>query len=157
MRDRTRQARGRLVLPIGVVATAVHLVRMSAGTVSVALIEKRKCFARGIAYATDDASHLLNVPAGKMGAYASEPEHFLRWCYEHPDRCRTAAVENVQADSFVPRKLYGDYLADLLEDARRRWPSLRLFRGEVADLRPKLNGQLVLKFLGGQTSGVLPS
>src|SRR5271157_77969 len=60
--------------------TAVHLVRMSAGTVSVALIEKRERFARGVAYATDDPSHLLNVPAGKMGAYAREPEHFLRWC-----------------------------------------------------------------------------
>jgi len=131
--------------------TAVHLVRMSAGTVSVALIEKRERFARGVAYATDDPSHLLNVPAGKMGAYAREPEHFLRWCCEHPDCCRAAGVENVQAGSFVPRKLYGDYLKDLLEDARRRWPSLRLFQGEVTDLRPKLNGQLVVEFLGGQT------
>jgi uncharacterized NAD(P)/FAD-binding protein YdhS len=131
--------------------TAVHLVRMSAGKVSVALIEKRKRFARGVAYATDDLSHLLNVPAGKMGAYALEPEHFLRWCYEHPDCCRAAAVENVQAGSFVPRKLYGDYLEDLLEDGRRRWPSLRLFQGEVTDLRPKLNGQLVVELLGGQT------
>jgi uncharacterized NAD(P)/FAD-binding protein YdhS len=130
--------------------TAVHLVRMSVGTVRVALIEKRKQFGRGVAYSTDDPSHLLNVPVGKMGAYAREHEHFLRWCHEHPDRCRAAAVENVQAGSFVPRKLYGDYIEDLLEDARRRWPSLRLVQGEVADLIPKRNGQLVVEFFGGQ-------
>ena len=130
---------------------AVHLVRMSAGTVSVALIEKRKRFARGVAYATEDPSHLLNVPAGKMGAYAQDPEHFLRWCHEHPDRCRAAGVENIHAGSFVPRMLYGDYLEELLEETRRRWPSLRLIRREVADLRPKLNSHLMVEFVGGQT------
>jgi uncharacterized NAD(P)/FAD-binding protein YdhS len=130
--------------------TAIHLARMSAGTVRVALIEKRKQFGRGVAYATEDPSHLLNVPAGKMGAYARDLEHFLHWCDEHPDRCHAAGVENVQAGSFVPRKLYGDYVEDLLEDARRRWPSLRLLQGEAADLRPKRNGQLVVEFFGGQ-------
>ncbi|MBV8141992.1 MAG: FAD/NAD(P)-binding protein [Verrucomicrobia bacterium] len=38
-------------------------------------------------------SHLLNVPAGKMGAYAQDPEHFLRWCHEHSDSCRAAGVQ----------------------------------------------------------------
>jgi uncharacterized NAD(P)/FAD-binding protein YdhS len=130
--------------------TAVHLARISAGTVSVTLIEKQKRFARGVAYATEDPSHLLNVPVGKMGAYVEDPEHFLCWCHEHPDRCRAAAVENVRAGSFIPRKLYGDYLEELLEDARRRWPSLRLREGEVVDLRPKPNGQLGVEFADGQ-------
>jgi len=132
--------------------TAVQLLRVSDGTVSVALIEKRNRFARGVAYAAEDLSHLLNVPAGKMGAYARDPEHFLRWCHEHPESCRAAAVQNVLARSFVPRKLYGDYLEELLDDARRRWqPSLRLFQEEVADLRLKSNGQFIVEFVGGQT------
>ncbi|MBV8141139.1 MAG: FAD/NAD(P)-binding protein, partial [Verrucomicrobia bacterium] len=94
--------------------TAVHLVRLSGGTISVALIEKKQRFARGVAYATEDLDHLLNVPAGRMGAYAKDPEHFLRWCHEHPDTCRAAGVQNVLAGSFVPRKLYGDYLEEVL-------------------------------------------
>jgi uncharacterized NAD(P)/FAD-binding protein YdhS len=131
--------------------TAAHLVRISGGTVSVALIEKRKRFARGVAYATEDLGHLLNVPAGKMGAYAQDPEHFLRWCHEHPDRCRAAAVQNVLAHSFVPRKLYGDYLEELLENTRRRWPCLRLLQEEVSDLRLKPNDRFTVEFVGGRT------
>ena len=130
--------------------TAVHLARMSAGTVSIILIEKRKRFARGVAYATEDPSHLLNVPVVKMGAYAQDPEHFLRWCQEHPDRCRAAGVENPHAGSFVPRKLYGDYLEGLLGAAHRQWPSLRLVQGEVADLRPKANGQFRVQLADGR-------
>jgi uncharacterized NAD(P)/FAD-binding protein YdhS len=129
--------------------TAVHLARMSAGTVSVTLIEKRKRFARGVAYGTEDPNHLLNVPVSKMGAYAQDPEHFLRWCRQHPDRCRAAGVENLHAGSFVPRKLYGDYLEELLAAARRQWPSLRLIQGEVADLRPKANGQFGVELADG--------
>jgi uncharacterized NAD(P)/FAD-binding protein YdhS len=131
--------------------TAAHIVRISGGTVSVALIEKRKRFARGVAYATEDLSHLLNVPAGKMGASAQDPEHFLRWCHEHPDSCRAAGVQNVLTRSFVPRKLYGDYLEELLENTRRRWPSLRLLQEEVADLRLKPSGQFIVEFVGGGT------
>jgi uncharacterized NAD(P)/FAD-binding protein YdhS len=52
--------------------TAIHLARKSAGTVRVALIEKRKQFGRGVAYATGDPSHLLNVPTGKMGSSTVE-------------------------------------------------------------------------------------
>ncbi|MBV9491920.1 MAG: FAD/NAD(P)-binding protein [Verrucomicrobia bacterium] len=130
--------------------TAVHLARLSAGKVAIALIEKRKRFARGVAYATEDPSHLLNVPLAKMGAYAEDPEHFLRWCRQHPDRCRAAGVEDFHAGSFVPRKLYGDYLEELLAAARRQWPSLRLVQGEVGDLRPKANGQFGVELADGR-------
>jgi uncharacterized NAD(P)/FAD-binding protein YdhS len=131
--------------------TAVHLVRISGGTASVALIEKNQRFARGVAYATEELEHLLNVPAGKMGAYAQDPEHFLRWCHEDPDRCRAAGIQNVLASSFVPRKLYGDYLEELLENTRRRWPGLRLLQEEVGDLRLRPNGQFIVEFVGGRT------
>ncbi|MBV8376997.1 MAG: FAD/NAD(P)-binding protein [Verrucomicrobia bacterium] len=131
--------------------TAVHLVRLSGGTISVALIEKKQRFARGVAYATEDLDHLLNVPAGRMGAYAKDPEHFLRWCHEHPDTCRAAGVQNVLAGSFVPRKLYGDYLEEVLENTRRRWPGLQLLQEEVADLRLRPNGQFIVEFVGGRT------
>lgn len=130
--------------------TAIHLARMSAGTIPVALIEKQKRFGRGVAYGTQDPAHLLNVPAAKMGAYARDPEHFLRWCHEHPDRCRAAGAGNVPPGSFVPRKLYGDYLETLLEETRRQWPSLRLLQGEIIDLRPKPNGRVELEFTDGQ-------
>jgi uncharacterized NAD(P)/FAD-binding protein YdhS len=62
---------------------------------------------RGKAYATPDARHRLNVPAGNMSCYPDDPGHFIRWLCSHGEPSVT------QAD-FVPRYRYGAYLADTL-------------------------------------------
>ena len=43
------------------------------------LVEKRQHIGRGVAFSTDEDAHLLNVPAGKMGAFPDDVEHFHRW------------------------------------------------------------------------------
>ena len=58
---------------------AVNLLRKAKEPIDVALIERSGSFARGLAYGTTDPSHLLNVPAGKMGAFPDDHEHFYRW------------------------------------------------------------------------------
>lgn len=82
----------------------------------IVLIERAPSrLARGVAYSTNESAHLLNVPACNMSAYTDEPDHFLRWC----------ARENlhVEADTFVPRRIFGKYLADVLREAERQAPS----------------------------------
>ncbi|HVG39102.1 MAG TPA: FAD/NAD(P)-binding protein, partial [Pyrinomonadaceae bacterium] len=76
----------------------------------VLLIEREaRKMTRGVAYGTADDVHLLNVPACNMSAYPDAPDHFLRWC-ERADL-------PVGRDTFVPRKTYGVYLRDVLEEA----------------------------------------
>jgi len=89
---------------------AVHLLR-STGPVPlrILLIDPRGEAGRGVAYSTTSPCHVLNVPAGRMSAFAGDEDDFLRF----------AKARDVQAvgGSFVPRRLYGEYLATRLDEA----------------------------------------
>ena len=90
------------------------------------LIERRDVAARGVAYSAAHPDHLLNVRANNMSALPQDPRHFERWLEaRHP----------VLAGGFAPRLVYGDYLAELLDNARRAAPErLALVQAEAVDL-----------------------
>jgi uncharacterized NAD(P)/FAD-binding protein YdhS len=94
---------------------AAQLLRQAKGPLKVTLIERAPEAGPGVAYATSDLHHLLNVPAGKMGAYPDDPGHFVAWMQRHPEACFGVAPDPT---AFVPRALYGRYLRDVLEQAR---------------------------------------
>ena len=96
------------------------------------LIERRAEAARGVAYSAAHPDHLLNVRAGNMSALPQEPDHFARWLEQrHPEL----------ADGFAPRLIFGDYLAELLDDAHQAAPErLRILRGEATDVVPDGEG-----------------
>ncbi len=106
----------------------LQLIRRAPG-LRVALFDGRGGFARGVAYATPDPSHLLNVQAGGMSADPDQPSSFARWLRDrgHP----------WGPDDFAPRRLYGEYLEGLLDEARQaQGDRLALIRAEVTALRP---------------------
>jgi uncharacterized NAD(P)/FAD-binding protein YdhS len=59
--------------------------------------------------------HLLNVPAKNMSAYADDPEHFLEWARLNHD-------PKASADDYLPRPLYGQYIASVLKQEIERHP-----------------------------------
>ena len=75
------------------------------------LIERRAVFGRGTAYTAPHPSHLLNVRAGNMSALSDRPQHFAEWC--------TARGLGGGGD-FAQRKMYGEYLGELLERSSAR-------------------------------------
>lgn len=96
---------------------AVHLLRQARAPLAIDIIDKRKGFGRGLAYATDNVSHLLNVRASNMSAFPDAPAHFVDWLSRLNG---AAATEGRAADSgyaFVPRRLYGAYLREQLDAA----------------------------------------
>lgn len=82
----------------------VHLCRALPGG-RFAVIERRPLPLPGIAYGGCDRSHLLNVPAGRMGAFPDDPGAFHRWL-----EAREPGVH--AAHDFVPRALFGEYLLE---------------------------------------------
>jgi uncharacterized NAD(P)/FAD-binding protein YdhS len=107
---------------------AVHLARLaSPGSIRIVLLEKGPRLARGLAYGTACDRHLLNVPAAMMSALPDEPLHFLDWL--------RARNPETQAGTFAPRRLYGDYLEELLlATAREAAVPVEILKDEALSL-----------------------
>jgi uncharacterized NAD(P)/FAD-binding protein YdhS len=91
----------------GILAAAHLARRLDAANDEIMVIEPGETLGRGLAYATDDPRHLLNVRVANMSAFADEPDHLYAWLSAR----RGAGAAG--PFSFVSRRLYGDYLADL--------------------------------------------
>ena len=108
------QARRSLIAIVGGGAsgtlTAVQLLRQAASrrlAVQVVLIDRYGRHGRGQAYSTRNEFHLLNTMAGQMSAFPDEPDHLVRWA-------------GVPEEAFLPRRTYGRYLCETLEQAQRQ-------------------------------------
>ncbi|MEJ1972205.1 MAG: FAD/NAD(P)-binding protein [Lacunisphaera sp.] len=129
---------------------AAQLLRQSRGPQRILLFERMSEVGRGVAYGTDFPGHLLNVPAGRMGAFPDVPGHFLAWVAArvgHPGFPATVA-----AGDFLSRRLYGDYLRAVLTDAREAAAPgvvLEEIKAEVVDAE-FADGLVRLRCGGGQ-------
>jgi len=90
-------------------ALAIQLLRNARGPLRLSLINRSGRLARGLAYGTRSASHILNVPAERMSLFPDQPSDFL-------DFARQRMPEAKPGD-FLPRRFYGDYLQDRLGHA----------------------------------------
>lgn len=90
-------------------ALAVHLLSRATGPLRISLINRSGRLARGLAYGTHSASHILNVPAGRMSLLPDHPSDFLDFARLQMPQARPG--------DFLPRRLYGDYLQHRLGHA----------------------------------------
>jgi uncharacterized NAD(P)/FAD-binding protein YdhS len=91
--------------------TAVNLARLTDAPLEVTVINSGQPLGRGVAYGTRRPEHLLNVVARNMSALADQPGHFVEWLGTRSDFADVAAAE--LRETFVPRRVYGDYLQGL--------------------------------------------
>lgn len=95
---------------------ALHLLRRCQAEDRIYLIERNQNFGRGLAYATGNPHHLLNVRAGNMSAFPDEPDHFVRWLQALPPEEKVEIAGEPSASTFVPRRVFGNYIQQLLGD-----------------------------------------
>ena len=116
----------------GTVLAANLLRRPPPGTTRILLFERGPRIGCGVAYAPADYPFQLNVPAGRMSASSYAPTHLLDYARRH--------LPQVDADSYLTRAFYGEYLDDFLQAAELAAPlhvKLERIRGEVCALRPQ--------------------
>jgi len=113
---------------------AVQLAAKSPRPLHVILFDKNGAFARGVAYGTKGPSHLLNVPAVRMGAFPDRIDDFYLWLQKQGSA--------LTPDSFAPRMLYGNYIESLLEAAKRntRDVSIETVTAEATDAKATHDG-----------------
>jgi uncharacterized NAD(P)/FAD-binding protein YdhS len=119
--------------------------------------------ALGAAYSTKNNVHLLNVPAGKMSAFANKPSDFIDWLKSKKEYAYllTDTIEN----EFIPRTIYGTYLAEIVEKYKSH-PKINWIDGTACDIKITNQGyDVVLKnndtysgdFLILASGNILPS
>jgi uncharacterized NAD(P)/FAD-binding protein YdhS len=108
------------------------------------VFERRPLPAPGVAYGACDGEHLLNVPAGRMGVFADRPTGFHEWLERNaPGRYR--------ADEFVPRALFGRYLAESVSQTLAETNACAAFvRDAVVHIEP-LGQRFELLLASGRT------
>jgi uncharacterized NAD(P)/FAD-binding protein YdhS len=99
------------------VILAAQLLERSRDT-TVRIFERSGQIGRGIAYSTENPSHLLNVRANNMSAFPGNPDHFLNWLQARQTAANAPIANEWQPQSFAPRRLYRDYLNELVEGYR---------------------------------------
>jgi len=58
---------------------ALHLLKLGPPDLQISLIDRGGGFGRGLAYATRNPRHLLNVRVGNMSAWPDDPGHLAAW------------------------------------------------------------------------------
>lgn len=135
-----------------------NLIRQAAGDVSIEWFESGESLGTGVAYGTQDAAHLLNVRANRMGAFARRPEGFWEWLQSEDGKAYAQTLcpeREITADSFAPRVLYAEYLRDIvrqsLAEARDKGIAVRIHHSTVMDaaLHDAQSQQIMLRIERG--------
>jgi uncharacterized NAD(P)/FAD-binding protein YdhS len=123
---------------------AANLLR-SPGRRDIVLIERGTSIGRGVAYASHEVPYVLNVPAGRLSVQPGDPLHFLRYVRQsRPD---------ADAEDFMPRSMYGDYLQDVLDEAERAAPpgvALKRVFGEVTGIEQGVGDKPLRVLIAGR-------
>ena len=120
------------------VLVATNLLRLGGAGLEIVVVEPRVELGLGVAYATRDPWHRLNVPASIMSAFPDDPDHFRRWL-------------DVPGESFPRRLDYGRYLQAAFADAvATSGAVLRHERATVERLEPDGDG-VTLRLSSGDT------
>lgn len=129
MEQQIKEVESSLAVVGGGAAAVALIAALARGQVrprKVTVFEKTPAqLATGLAYADRSETHLLNVPASKMGISGDNEREFSVWL--------EAKGFPYSEDAFVPRFLYGLYLREILEKESKSLPQVEVIPSEVVD------------------------
>jgi len=126
--------------------TAVQLIKKLKTQCQIVLFDNQENFNKGIAYNPYSSRHILNVIASKMSAFPDEPNHFVEWLM-HQENFKNEDKQLI-ANSFLPRKLYGEYLSSIwletLDLATKKKININPIHNQIEDLNI-IENQIILE------------
>ena len=127
---------------------AVNLFKLHTD-LNITIIEPRSELGRGLAYSTPCENHLLNVTASRMSALPDEPDHFFNYAH--------SLDRNITPDTYVPRKIYGQYVNSLFAKELGKWQhnskNMQHMQTKIVDIE-KVDKQYHLFFSNGSSIDV---
>jgi uncharacterized NAD(P)/FAD-binding protein YdhS len=127
-------------------ANLLRLEKDSQSPMHIVLIDRLPAIGEGVAYRTNDGRHLLNVPAGRMSAWADIPDDFLQFM-----RSKDLSVN---PGDFVSRKFFGQYVRESLlklAQSAGEHVSVEIIRDDATQLKPEGDGAWRIETAGGRT------
>lgn len=118
----------------------------------IVIADPRPEIGRGLAYSTAETVHLVNGPASHFSVYPDAPDHLANWVHAHGTDGDWTPPEGDLTDTFIPRRVFGTYVAQELDRAIRAAQG----RATVEHLRDSMNaltresGEWVARTEGGQ-------
>lgn len=108
--------------------------------IQILVVEKSGTMGAGLAYGTDDESHILNLSAENMSFMPDATKHFINWVKSNADKWKPHFPNlNVDNNSYTPRKLFHLYLADLAattkQYAEKNNITVKFIQDEVIDIQ----------------------
>lgn len=109
-------------------------------TLHIVVFEPAQELGIGEPYAPDLPTNLLNIPAGRMSAYAENRRDFFEWMHKQSkEYLASHGVTEFDAESYLPRPLFGDYLREVWQEtvntARRLGVTIEHRRAYVTDIQ----------------------
>ena len=127
------------------VAVALRERALSSGSLAprITVVGRESTVGRGVAYGRADPHHRLNSPAGKMSVSTSEDDGFLRWLDQ--TGWRDVDGRPAEAGSYVPRRVFGDYVEAQFHGLVAAAPDdVRFIEGDVVAVEPSSSGVTVV-------------
>ncbi|WP_082706919.1 FAD/NAD(P)-binding protein [Pseudomonas sp. EpS/L25] len=85
------------------------------------LLDKRPQFGRGLAYADDTSTSLLNTRASFISPFSDKPGHFYNWLLQNKSIWEDDFPDLILSpDAFLPRSLFGNYLTHMLQSLSKK-------------------------------------
>lgn len=117
------------------ILVAMNLALNSKKPLSIVIADPRRTLGQGLAYSSQEPSHLLNVPAGRMSALVDNPDHFCQW-------------SGLSTDAFAQRKIYGEYLNSSFEKVKSENSSVEFehIKDSAISISSVTDSQFTVKF-----------
>lgn len=132
----------------GLSGTLLSLQLAGNENAEIILLEKNpQMLGRGVAYNYDFTHQPLNVPASGMSLYPDKPDHFVEWLHQNAFRYNHL-LNSVSPKTFVPRKIFGDYIVEHLQKAHHE---------QATSFQIRIDEVLSVKRLGTKLEATLES